>query len=69
MQKSVCMCAWGCVCPWEAICTPLAKVEIMTESERQVSLGLKLKAPAVLSCIFPWELGFEVSGVSFQVSF
>lgn len=55
MQKSVCTCAW--VCMGEAICTLLAELEMMTESERQVSLGLKFKAPAVLSCIFPLGTG------------
>ena len=55
---------WG-----EALCTPLAEVEIMTESERQLSLGLKLQAPAVVSCILPRELGLEVSGVSSEAWF
>lgn len=40
---------------------------MMTESQRKVSLALKLKAPAGLSRRFPWEVGFEVSGVSFKV--
>lgn len=66
--KSLCARVTECVRVWEAVCTPLAKVEIMTESERQVSLGLKLAAPAALSCIFLWELGFEDSVVSFEVS-
>lgn len=64
MQKSTCTCAWVCV--WvEAVCTPLVKVKIMTKSERWVSLGLTHKAPA-LSCIFLWELAFEVSEVSLK---
>lgn len=53
MQKHTCL---G-VCGGEAICTLLAKLEMMTESGRQVSFGLKFKAPAVLSCIFPLGTG------------
>lgn len=54
-----------CVCMAKR--TPLAKVEMMTESQRKVSLALTLKAPAGLFHVFPWEVGFEVSVVNCKV--
>lgn len=52
------------MCVWEAVCTPLAKVRIITESEAGL-IGSQTSG----TCVFLWELGLEVSGVSSKVSF